>query len=440
MDDSTISDVATFNMKAVVRETGLKPDTLRAWERRYGLPQPQRSTGGHRLYTERDIETVKWLIIRQEEGLSISRAVDLWKQLESGGQNPLEAMPIAGARKTITPMLGMTMDRLRDDWIAACKAFDELKAEQVLNLAFAMYPPESVCTQVLMKSLSEVGNEWYRGNITVQQEHFASELAIRRLETLLAASPSPTLPGRILILCPKDEDHTFSPLLLTYLLRRNGRSAIFLGSNVPLEYLQETIANIKPQLIILTAQQLYTAANLLHLANVLKEHPTHLAYGGRVFNIIPAIQDRIPGQFLGEDLELAPNRVARLLSHTPSPPRPIEAPTQTYQETQQIFRTRLAGIDGRMLKIMESIGIPYYHLTIANLNMARNINAALSLGDISLLGNDIEWVEGLLLNRGIPGDLLKEYITAYADVTKKEMDDHARIITDYLISLLNKSE
>ena len=40
---------ATFNLKAVVQETGLKPDTLRAWERRYGLPQPDGTDGGHRL-------------------------------------------------------------------------------------------------------------------------------------------------------------------------------------------------------------------------------------------------------------------------------------------------------------------------------------------------------------------------------------------------------
>jgi DNA-binding transcriptional MerR regulator len=46
----------TYNLKAVVQETGLKPDTLRAWERRYGQPQPQRTLGGHRLYSQQDIE------------------------------------------------------------------------------------------------------------------------------------------------------------------------------------------------------------------------------------------------------------------------------------------------------------------------------------------------------------------------------------------------
>src|SRR5688572_24436423 len=79
-----------YNLKAVVQETGLKPDTLRAWERRYGMPEPDRTQGGHRLYSQRDIEVLKWLISRQGEGMTISRAVDLWQRLNQDGHDPLQ--------------------------------------------------------------------------------------------------------------------------------------------------------------------------------------------------------------------------------------------------------------------------------------------------------------------------------------------------------------
>ncbi|MBK8782184.1 MAG: MerR family transcriptional regulator [Anaerolineales bacterium] len=78
-----------FNLKAVLLETGLAADTLRAWERRYGLPTPNRSAGGHRLYSQYDIETIKWLIARQAEGLSISRAVEMWNEHIASGLDPL---------------------------------------------------------------------------------------------------------------------------------------------------------------------------------------------------------------------------------------------------------------------------------------------------------------------------------------------------------------
>ncbi|HXV97888.1 MAG TPA: MerR family transcriptional regulator, partial [Anaerolineae bacterium] len=67
-----------FNLQLVVHQTGLTPDTLRAWEKRYNFPQPDRTSGGHRLYSEYDIETLKWLLARKEEGMSIGRAVALW--------------------------------------------------------------------------------------------------------------------------------------------------------------------------------------------------------------------------------------------------------------------------------------------------------------------------------------------------------------------------
>ena len=72
---SESNSAAIFNIKAVVKQTGLNPATLRAWERRYGFPNPHRTAGGHRQYSQHDIDTLNWLIARQEEGVSISHAI-----------------------------------------------------------------------------------------------------------------------------------------------------------------------------------------------------------------------------------------------------------------------------------------------------------------------------------------------------------------------------
>ena len=58
MSDST----PIYNLKAVMQEVGLSAATLRAWELRYGVPKPQRTAGGHRLYSRQDIEMLKWLV------------------------------------------------------------------------------------------------------------------------------------------------------------------------------------------------------------------------------------------------------------------------------------------------------------------------------------------------------------------------------------------
>ena len=91
-----------YNLKVVLQLTGIKPDTLRAWERRYGLPLPQRTAGGHRLYSQYDIEMIKWLMERQDEGMRINRAIDLWRDIEAGGKDPLDDTNPVGRAETFS--------------------------------------------------------------------------------------------------------------------------------------------------------------------------------------------------------------------------------------------------------------------------------------------------------------------------------------------------
>src|SRR5512138_3298292 len=117
-----VSTTPAFNLKVVLKETGIAADTLRAWERRYGLPLPQRTAGGHRMYSQYDIETIKWLMERQFEGLTISRAVDFWNEISSSGVDP-----IAGVSSKSSPMqedlqfpAETNLDSLRSHWLSAC--------------------------------------------------------------------------------------------------------------------------------------------------------------------------------------------------------------------------------------------------------------------------------------------------------------------------------
>ena len=115
-----------YNLKAVTKETGLTPATLRAWERRYGLFKPQRSPGGHRLYSENEINLLKWLVERQKEGLSISRAIDLWRRQATQSPSQVQISPVS----QMMPAMGEGMlDQLRQNWCEACLAFNEPDAE-----------------------------------------------------------------------------------------------------------------------------------------------------------------------------------------------------------------------------------------------------------------------------------------------------------------------
>lgn len=432
MERTMTEPKSLFNLKAVVQQTGIKPDTLRAWERRYGLPMPERSSGGHRLYSRRDIRTLQWLTARQDEGLSIKRAVQLWRQIEAEGQDPLQvrARP-ATLPAPIAEAGGQAVAQLRRDWVAACLAFDEQRAERILAQAFALYPPEVVGTDLLQKGIADIGEGWYHGQVTVQQEHFASALAIRRLEALVMMSPSPTRRGRILAACPPEENHVFGLLLFSFLLRRQGWDVLYLGASVPTEQLVPTVIETQPQLVVSAAQRLHTAATLLSMAQLLRQEGLPLAYGGAIFNRLPSLRSRIPGHFLGEQLGLAPQVVEILMASPPPLPPGESAPPDCYQAREH-YLARRGFIEALLAQDGSLRAIPPDHLRIANRELAQHIQAALTLGDMSWINAEINWLGGMMDDRHLPDESLRLYLQAYHRAAREYLAEPGGPILDWL--------
>lgn len=436
------SGAHVYNIKAVVTQTGLNADTIRAWERRYGFPRPQRTKGRHRLYTERDIETLKWLVARREEGMSISHAVDLWRSKLDAGIDPilgLEDKPIMPVGQIVTGEESPQIDQLRQDWIAACLSFDREKARVVLERAFGLFDPETVSIEVLQKGLAEVGKGWYERNVTVQQEHFASALSVQRLEMLIAAAPPPTRPERIIMATAPGDYHVFSPLLLTYLLRRRGRDVLYLGADVPADELEKTIAQVQPELVIASAQLLHTAAALKEVALTLLSQETKFAYGGQIFNSMPLLQELIPGHFLGATLEEAVNRTTEVIS-LPLPDTSWSDPSENYEQALANYRERRPHIESHVWNSFTASGKSGDHLTEINNELAQTIEAVLKLGDTRLLLHDISWIEHLLMGYDMPRATIVDYVGAYYQAVKLHLDESARDIVDWLADLARSKE
>lgn len=431
---SDYSESPTFNIKVVIAATGLKADTIRAWERRHGLPAPQRTAGGHRIYSERDIATLKWLISRKEAGLSISKAVRMWHQLEGEGQDPLTAMPLhEGRGPDEQPPLrpGKSLEAAKEGWIEACLAFDEATAERIVAEAFAAFPPEEVCFSVLQDGLSAIGDLWYSNGATVQHEHFASELAVRRLESLVAASPPPHRSGRILVGCAIDEAHTFSPLLLVWLLRRRGWDVVFLGANVPLARLETAIEQVQPRMVVLTAQHIHSAAKLQEMGFFLGHRGVRLAYGGLIFNRIPELRTRIPGEFLGERLDRAAGQLKRLLESQARIPR-VPDRDAAIRDALEHYRDHQDTLADQLWGRLKGSGMRHTDLQTANHFLGQGISAALILGDMAYLGQDLQWIGTLLANYGVNHGSLTAYLSAYLQAAREHLDERAAPILSWL--------
>lgn len=436
---TTISHLPIYNLRVVLKETGLRADVLRAWERRYELPTPQRSAGGHRLYSEYDIATIRWLRARQLEGLSISRAADLWKEIAGSGKDPLDHFPaISIVEQKVISLAEGRLEDLRSQWVKACLEFDAFKADEVINQAFAQASVESVCIEILQNGLHEIGNLWHQDVATVQQEHFATALALRRMEALISATPHPTRSGTILVGCPTGEWHTFPMVLLTLLLRRRGLNVVYLGANIPLEQLDQTSDHIRPVLTVLAAQQLSTVPGLRSAANLLQKSGMPLAYGGLIFNRITELRGHIPGVFLGETLEGAVERIEQLIIG-PVPVLDEIKVDESWRELATTYRAACPYIEARLIGLLKTAGMPEEYMTAVNAYFSQELSAALELGNPGLIETDFEWLKKLLADRKIPADKLVPYLKAYLQAIEMEMGAAGSRITDWINSYLNKT-
>ncbi len=422
-----LSQTATYNLKAVLQETGIGADTLRAWERRYGLPKPQRTPGGHRLYSQRDIYLIKWLLARQAEGFSISRAVERWHELVASGEDPLADVRVPSVVGLSGP--STNLDSSREAWLASCFSFDEAGAEHALSQAFAFYPPEAVLADVILRGMQEVGDRWQHEHATVQQEHFASGLAMRRLDAVLAAAALPTRPGTIVLACPPAELHSLPLLYISVMLRRRGRNTVYLGADVPLEHMEETAKAVDAALVVMSSQRLTTAQALRDAAATLASRRIPVAYGGRVFNQIPEIRQQIPAIFLGEAVDGCMDRIDELLAGPIRVHRQREVPANLLANA---YVSRRPQIEAALQRSAVGQADTAVDLAIANSYFGAALAAALEFGNVGYLAADTEWIHFLLNEPNLPFHGPREYFMAYAAAMREAMSSRGSEIAGQL--------
>ena len=270
--------VPVYNIKAVSRLVGLLPVTLRAWERRYGLPSPQRNGRGYRLYSEREVRLLRWLKEKVDSGLNIRQAAGYLHELERSGQD-VAAQPPPQAGRVHSPA------SLSRDLLASLTAFDETRAGETLQRAISLYSLDQVLAEIIQPCLVEIGEGWHRGETPIATEHFATQFCIRYLHGLLAGSARPRRAGTIVAACAPGEHHQVGLLMLVVMLRWRGWDVRYLGPNLSFDQLPEALAPLGPRLFLFSATLANSAFALEGLLAALAQlpRPPRVVAGGLAF-------------------------------------------------------------------------------------------------------------------------------------------------------------
>lgn len=259
-----------YSIKKVSEMVGIPAVTIRAWENRYQIIAPVRSEGGHRLYSESDIEVLKWLKDQvYEKQVKIGNAVRLLTQ-----------SPISPAA---APSQSHATDALIDQLYDSLMEFNIEQSQKIMDLAFTLYDYEFVFFHVLVPVLYRIGDEWERGLISIAQEHFSSQIILQRCLQFWRILPVHPKRPKVLAFCPEGEEHQLGLMLFGLFLRKKGCEVIYLGPNMPVEGLPDIIQKKQITLIAIsvTAPASYRTIERW-LREYLESHsPARIVIGGR---------------------------------------------------------------------------------------------------------------------------------------------------------------
>jgi methanogenic corrinoid protein MtbC1 len=226
---------ATLRIGELARRVGVSTDLLRAWERRYGLLEPTRTSGGYRLYSPDDEARVRAMQGHLARGLSAAEAARLTRQatpvIPSDGDVPAD---LAGAL-----------------W-SALDAFDDAGAQAAFDRLVAAFSFGTVAATAILPYLQRLGERWREGDASVAQEHFASGLLRGRLLGLARGWDRGAGP-RALLACPPGEHHDLGLIILGLALRDRGWRVTFLGPDTPIGTLAAAADQLAPDAVVVSA-------------------------------------------------------------------------------------------------------------------------------------------------------------------------------------------
>jgi len=227
----------------LARRVGVAPETLRAWERRYGVLRPSRTPGGYRVYGADDELRAQRMRELIESGWAAGQAAHAVTADESWHAH-------AAAAATTAPSVGAAAGEL----LAALVGFDCAAGQAAFDRVFAERSMDAALRDVVLPALHEIGELWACGKINVAQEHFATELITGRLRGL-GREWDHGLGPRAILACPAGERHDIGLLCCGLALHRRGWRVTYLGPDTPADALNSAVTAVDPSLVVIGAVQ-----------------------------------------------------------------------------------------------------------------------------------------------------------------------------------------
>lgn len=241
-----------YRIQAVAEMTGIPAATLRAWERRYGIPSPERTNASYRLYSPDDVELIRRLRELCESGMAPAEAAKVVQQMSTEEvAPPPDADPFAAAVESI---------------VRAVERFDPRELDISLRRVMFLGSATTVYERVLAPAMKVIGQRWHEGTMSIAQEHMATEALGSVARDMLRLIQPEHETRQVLLACFADEEHNLPLYGVAFRTVAWGYRPVVLGVRTPPSAIRHAVESLEPVLVglsVTVAPPAYRARELL---------------------------------------------------------------------------------------------------------------------------------------------------------------------------------
>jgi len=289
--------MGVYTIRELENLSGIKAHTIRIWEKRFGLIEPQRTSTNIRTYCDSELKKLLNISILNRNGLKISKIAQL-SQDEIVEKIIEYTHEVTNAESQIEGLTVAMID------------LDEHRFEQVLARAIIQFGFEETVTRVLYPFFTKIGLMWQTGSVNPAQEHFISNLVKQKFFAAIDSLMITEKEGakRFVFFLPEGEQHEIGLLFSCYMAKKRGYRTIYLGQSLPLSDLAEVVKFKQPDFLFTALVSSYHGSDLQayiqSLADTFNDKIIYIS-GPQVFHLNGSLPFNIrvlntPEQFIQE--------------------------------------------------------------------------------------------------------------------------------------------
>lgn len=226
------------SIKELERLSGIKAHTLRIWEKRYNLFEPNRTETNIREYSDDDLKNLLKISTLTKSGIKISKIVSYSDTEIDHLVASIEDEQIINQKRV-------------DDLIIPMIEFDEEEFNRLYNNYVNELGIETTFIHIIYPFLEKIGILWLTDDVEPAQEHFITHLIRQKISVEIENIPQPGKNAKkIILFLPEGEYHELGLLYLYFTYKLKGHLVYYLGQSIPTNHISVASHKIQPDWVL----------------------------------------------------------------------------------------------------------------------------------------------------------------------------------------------